>query len=63
MKSSKKEYRVVTAWGGKFSVQTRDNGSDNWYGGWPNYETVNEAMMLIGELIARDDFVPEVVEV
>lgn len=71
MKSSKYQYRVVTAPGGEFAVQIKPlDGSvpgilDNpeWVSWSLPYRTLDEAKKAIERGISQDNFVPEVVAI
>lgn len=67
MKSSKYEYRLVTAPEDGFVIQRRYLGICKFLG-WTtinnyNMNTTGESVKAIKKLIARDNFIPEVVEI
>jgi len=62
MKSSKYEYRVVTAPGNRLNVQFRAIGNEEWKHGQHCY-TVNEAKKIVFGNIEEDNFIPQVVEI
>lgn len=62
MQSSKYRYRLATAPGGKFQVQSSSFGQENWVRASLDCATVVEARVVMEALVARDDFVPELVD-
>lgn len=62
MKSTKNEYRIVTAYNGKYSYQSRSLDSEHWTSGWADYDSIGLVKERINYRIAEDNFKPEVID-
>lgn len=63
MKSSKYEYRVVTAPGNKFSVEFGTDDCWRTLAARGSFDSVEDAIANIKWNIEKDDFIPQVVEI
>jgi len=62
MKSSKFEYRIMTQPYDRFRVEFRGDDTDKWR--WlGSCDTFDEAVSFVERNIAKDDFIPQVVEI
>lgn len=63
MKSSKNEYRIVTAYGGNYGYEWRRLSSDYWSNPGSCYQSIDAVKDRLKELMAIDDFIPQIVEI
>lgn len=62
MKSSKYQYRLVTAPGARFSVERASHDGSDWTRASLDCDTKHDSIVELHRLAEADDFVPEVVE-
>ncbi len=63
MKSSRFEYRIVTDIGGLYTYEFSHPGRERWTKGCFGFDTIENAIAGAKASIARDDFIPTVVEI
>ncbi len=62
LRSSLHDYRVITAYGGKFSWEKKRPCETEWFHCGGTYDSVEEVLERIRLRIAEDEFVPQVVK-